>query len=378
MDKKKELKILAVADPAVEVYVNNEYKILENYINKSIQIKFDIISWEKYILEMEKALKGEKKYDIIMVAGHLWLYDLVKKGYLEKLNYEKEDILDSIFEEMKLQNTIYLSPSFCDGHMIVYRKEALKRIGKKMEDVITIDEFIGTALELKKSGIKYPVALKAHESEIFTDILPYLRSLGKDIYILDEKKEIKCNISQMSEEIRKYLKMKRLSPKNTEKFGNDEIRRAIVNKEVAMVVTWSGQLGLLLKEEENIENLGFSTLDTSWNVTWSFGILKTSENKRESADFLKYLRSEEVDAIVGEYCGAPIRKKNYLKGMKKFIWYKIQMDMIEKYSCPLPKENLIQEKNNILYKKIYEIFSTEKNIEEILKETEKIINKLKR
>lgn len=36
---------------------------------------------------------GEADYDIVMVAGHLWLRDFVEKDYLAELNYDFEDIV---------------------------------------------------------------------------------------------------------------------------------------------------------------------------------------------------------------------------------------------------------------------------------------------
>ena len=370
------LKILAINDPAVNVYTNNEYKILENYNDKNIDIKFNIFPWDKYTAELEKSFDEDGKYDIIMIPGHLCLYELVKKNCLEEISYEQEDILSYIFEEMKLNNKLYLSPSFCDGHMIIYRKKMVENIVGSVNEVLTVDEFIKIAKKLKESGIETPIALKADKSEIFTDVLPYLRCFEKDIYSLNKNNEIICNIKSMHKELKKYLFLKKLSPKDTCNYTNEKIKDCIINKKVAMAVTWSGQLGLFKNQNENSEEFGYSTLKTAWNVTWAFGITKKSKNKNKAKNFLKYLRTSEIDKMVGEYCGAPVRKKNYLEGTEKYPWYKIQLNMIEKYSSPIIVNDLTSKKNEILYRHLHEIFCNEEKIIEIINKIDEDIKKI--
>ncbi len=359
-DEKIILKVLAVNDPAVEVYVDKKYGILDKYADDSVSVEFDIIPWEKYSGTMLKTFNGEIPYDIIMVAGHLWLADIVQKEYLEPIYYDFEDILPVISEEMRYQGTTYLSPSFCDGHMIIYQKSILKSVlGKLPEPVISVDEFIDITQKLGKSGLSAPIALKAHPSEIFLDALPYLRSTGLDVYQFEDGRVI-CNIGSMETGLAKYLKLKAYAPADTNTFGNDEIRDILSQKKAAMAVTWSGQLGVVNREFEKVEDLGFSTFDTAWNVTWSFGIAKTSRNKEKAMEFLNYLRSKQVDNLVGTYCGAPVRKSNYIEGRVRQPWYKVQLEMIEKHARPFAGIVQAQLKNNILYEEIYRAFIGEK------------------
>ncbi len=360
------LKVLGVKDPAVTVYVNEHYEILQKYSDPTVEIEFDIVAWEDYFPTMLKAFKGEASYDIVMVAGHLWLADFVSQGYLEPLKYDFEDIIPIISEEMQYQNKTYLSPSFCDGHMIVYRKSIVeKAIGKKMKSVITVDEFIEIANQLKESGIQTPIALKAHESEIMTDALPYLRSDGYDIYEI-EQKNIKCNIDKMASGLNKYISLKQLAPSDTHTYGNEEIKQALGSKKVAMAVTWSGQLGVLMQECEETDDLGFATFDTAWNVTWSFGITKTSQNKEKAVELLAYLRSAPVDKAVGQYCGAPVRRTNYVEDMDKYPWYKTQLEMIEKQANPFINVLLAGEKNRVLYEEVFLAFTGKKEVNQAL------------
>lgn len=370
------LKVLAVNDPAVDVYIDKKFGILDKYADDSVTVEFDIIPWDNYFATMLKAFNGEAPYDIVMVAGHLWLADFVQKQYLEPLSYDFEDIVTVISKEMQHNCKTYLSPSFCDGHMIVYRKSILEKVlGTLLKPVISADEFVNITQKLAEYGFAEPIVLKAHQSEILLDALPYLRSTGLDIYEIKENKVI-CNIDRMKNELEKYLKLKMFAPDNTNTFGNNEIKDMLVHKKAAMAVTWSGQLGVVAQECDDVEDLGFSTFDTAWNVTWSFGISKASKNKEKAAEFLAYLRSVQVDNLVGSYCGAPVRRSNYIDGLNEYPWYKVQLEMIEKHARPFIGILQAGDKNGILYDEIYQAFIGKKDAADAVKDAKSRIKAL--
>lgn len=374
---KTNLKVLAVNDPAVEVYTNKVYNILENYRESIVNIEFDIKPWEDYFPTMMRAFNGEASYDIVMVAGHLWLSDFVEKEYLQSMSYDFEDIAPVISREMQYNGQTYLSPSFCDGHMIVYRKSLIKRVlGKELEPVISVDELISVVYKLKESGIERPIALKAHPSEILLDALPYLRSTGLDVYEMKDNR-LACHIDKMSAGLDKYIKLKSYAPDDTHTYGNNEIKEVLAHKKVAMAVTWSGQLGVVMKDCEDVDDIGFATLDTAWNVTWSFAITKASSNKEKAKALLAYLRSKEVDALVGEYCGAPVRLSNYLEGRDQYPWYAVQLEMIEKYAKPFMHVLQAGDLNQVLYEEIYQAFIEQKRPRKALEDAKSRIEVIK-
>lgn len=371
------LKVLAVADPAVKVYVDPKYRIIENFEDQDVKVEFDIVSWEDYFPTMMKAFEGNADYDIVMVAGHLWLQDFVSKGYLAPLEYTDEDILPVIMEEMKCRGKVYLSPSFCDGHMIVYRKSYIEKVvDKQLEEVISPDHFIEivkTVNESKEDMPPYATALKAHPSEIMLDALPYLRTSGYDLYE-QQRDDILCNIDKMDKVLEKYISLKAYAKEDTNTYGNDEIKDAIAKKQVAIAVTWSGQLGVVMEDCIEKEDLGFATFDTAWNVTWSFAVTSTSKKKDIAAKFLAYLRSQEVDKIAGAYSGAPVRKSSYIAGLNEFPWYNVQLKMIQTCAKPLIDMDNAGEKNNYIYQAIYKAFVGEMPIKEALAEAKSKID----
>lgn len=365
----EKLKVLAVQDPAVSVYVDEAYDILGKF-PENIEVEFNIVSWDDYFGTMMDSFEGKADYDIVMIAGHLWLKDFVDRGYLAAIEYDFEDILPVIAQEMQCDGRTYLSPSFCDGHMIVYRKSMLSSVLDKLPDeVISTDEFIDIAQKLHMAGHDAPIALKASASEILLDAVPFLRSQGKDIYDHNGTETV-CNIGKMHNEVEKYMSLRSLAPENTNTYGNDEIKDKIAGKKVAMATTWSGQLGPVMKECIEKEDMGFATFDTSWNVTWSFAITSVSKNKEKAEKLLKYLRSPEIDSLAGECSGAPVRKANYMEGLEKYPWYRVQLRMIEEYAKPFIPVLKAGDKNGILYETMYSIFIDEKNIDVALKEAQ--------
>jgi multiple sugar transport system substrate-binding protein len=376
----KQLKILAVGDPAVYAYINPKYNIIELFSKKmNTTIDFQIVAWDEYYEKMIKVLMNSDDYDVVMVAGHLWLKDLVKKGLLAEVEYpetnlyDKEDLLPVIFNEMKIEQRPYLYPSFCDGHILLYRKSVVKEIlGHSLEDGLSTDTI--RSLAEKCDGFKgmKGIALKAHQSEIFTDFLPFLRNEGIDAF--DNEGLPTFNRPQGITALNNYLTLKNWAPKETFNFGNDEVREAFQQGKVVMAVTWGGQLGTVLDDRcKDLEDVGFAALKTSWNVTWSFGISSKSKNKELANKFLSYLTSKEVDRVVGSCAGSPVRRSTYLKDFGKHNWFDIHLKLIEKYAKPLPMMENTADKMAPLYNHLFKAFVEMENPEEALERAEKEI-----
>lgn len=373
------LKVLAVADPAVYAYTDPRYRLLENY-NKDnkVKVEFDIVSFADYYNTMMETFAGKKDYDIVMVAGHLWVKDFVNKGYLaevhypDTLDYNKEDILHVIAEEMKVDGKTYLYPSFCDGHILLYRKSVVERVlGAVLPEAVDMN----TVLELaaKCDGVENMrgIALKAHPSEIFLDFLPYLRNEGVDAF--DAKSHTPAfNNEKGAAALEKYISLKNYAPETTHLYANDEVREAFQQKKVALAITWGGQLGVVLNENcMEIDDIGFAALKTAWNVTWSFAISQRSANKELANEFLAYIASPSVDRIIGGYAGSPVRKSTYIEDSKTYSWYNTHLKLIEKYAKPLPMMDLAGEKTAPLYQYVYEAFIGQKEPAEALEDAEK-------
>lgn len=378
----KVLKVLAVGDPAVYAYTDENYNILNNFKGNFI-VEFDIVPFSEYYGTMLEAFEGKREYDIVMVAGHLWMKDFVSKRYIAPAKigldwgYDYEDILPVIRKEIELDGVQYLYPSFCDGHVALYRKSIVQEVlGKLPEKVITTDALIDMAASCNGYNKMHGIVLKAHPSEIFLDFIPYLRNEGVDA-INESSLAPEFNNEKGQRALKKYLSLKAFAPFDTTTFGNEEVKKAFQKKESVVAVTWGGQLGVVLGEGcEDKEDIGFSALKTSWNVTWSFAINNLSTKKEEANEFLKYITSKEVDRVIGGYAGSPVRKSTYVEDREKYNWYDMHLELIEKYAQPLPQLIKAGDKFGVLYEEIAKAFNNEITIKECLEQAEKRINNI--
>jgi multiple sugar transport system substrate-binding protein len=378
----KVLKVLAVGDPAVYAYTDEKYNILKNF-QGSFKVEFDIVPFSEYYGTMLEAFEGKREYDIVMVAGHLWMKDFVSKGYIAPARtgvdrgYDYEDILPVIRKEIELEGVQYLYPSFCDGHVALYRKSIVEKVlGKLPGKVITTDELIDMAASCNGYNKMHGIVLKAHPSEIFLDFIPYLRNERVDA-INESSLAPEFNNEKGHRALKKYLSLKAFAPSNTGTFGNEEVKKAFQKKESVFAVTWGGQLGVVLGEGcEDKEDIGFAALKTSWNVTWSFAINKLSTKKEEANEFLKYITSKEVDRVVGGHAGSPVRKSTYVEDREKYNWYDMHLELIDQYAQPLPQLIKAGDKFGVLYEEIAKAFSNEITVKECLEQAEKRINNI--
>lgn len=372
------LKVLAVADPAVLAYTDPKYAIVDSFTNNNkVTVDFNIVSFDKYYETMMAVFAGKEHYDIVMVAGHLWLKDFVNQGFLTEVKYptskeyDREDIIEVITREMLVNGNPYLYPSFCDGHILLYRKSVVEKVlGNPLPKGVDTDTVLSLASRCDHVDNMRGIAMKAHSSEIFLDFLPYLRNEGVDAFDLVNHTPT-FNNEKGVKALEKYLSLKNFAPENTHTFGNDEVREAFQQKEVALAITWGGQLGVVLDNRcIDVHDVGFAAIKTAWNVTWSFAISNRSTNKELANQFLAYLTSANIDRVIGGYAGSPVRRTTYLTDSQKYNWYDVHLKLIEEYAKPLPMMDKAGEKTTPLYEQIYDAFTGEKSAADALKEAE--------
>lgn len=373
----KRLKVLAVADPAIYAYTDSKYTVIDQF-NKEYraEVEFSIIPWNEYYDTMMQTFEGKYDFDIVMVAGHLWLKDFVNKGYIAEVklpdseDYDYQDFLPVIAEEMRIGQKTYLYPSFCDGHILLYRKSIVEEImGESIPQTVDTDTILSIASKCNGVNGMKGIALKAHESEIFLDFLPYLRNEGVDAF--DKvSHEPTFNNENGRQALEKYLSLKSFAPKDTYRYGNDEVREAFQQKKTILAVTWGGQLGVVLSDRcQELEDIGFAAIKSSWNVTWSFAVSSKSKKQELANTFLTYLTSKEVDRIIGGFAGAPVRKSTYEADSAKYNWYNTHLKLLE-YAKPLPMMDNAGVKMAPLYEHIYNAFTGKEDVVKALEEAE--------
>lgn len=364
----KIVKVLAVGDPAVYAYTRAENRFLKEFEEREgIKVQFDIVRWADYYSTLLDSFHFYK-YDIVMVAGHLWLKEFVDKGYLAYLsgrfseNYDFEDILPTIRKELEIEEKLYLLPSFCDGHILLYRKS---QINREFGDFVKINQII-EAVKSNTEENKNTFVLKAHPSEIFLDFLPYLRSEGFEAF--DNTGIPSFNTMSGKLALKKYIEMKEYCAKGVGEFGNEEVLNALQKNKCKLGVSWGGQLGQIMNEEcIEPEDIGFAAISTSFNVTWAFGINHLCQDTESAEKFLEFITSKEVDKVVGAHCGNPTRLSSFIAGMELYRWYPVLLKMLEN-AKPLPHLSNTGELIGIMTEALTKAFQGETYPEKALEE----------
>lgn len=350
----KKINVLAVADPAV-VSVVAEKEIIDRFERETgIKINMDVLPWAEYYAGLMASFESYK-YDIVMVAGHLWLYDFVKNGNIKEIgeyseNYDYQDVLKTIRDEIEIDGEKYLFPFFCDGHMLLYRKSFY---GESIRDTVSIDELVGL-VESKKAEDGNVFTLKAHVSEIFQDILPYFRS--ESVEPFDEDGNTYFNSPTGLKALEKYISLKKYCDNDVQNFGNEEVLDQIQKGKCKIGVTWSGQIGQVMNSEcIDPDDIEFASLNTSWNVTWCFAINKFCQDNKSAQVFLEYITGKDVDKRVGYYCGNPVRKSSFEAGMDDNKWYSKVLKMING-AKPVAKSDKTGTMMGIIAGEVYDAF----------------------
>ncbi|MBS3990917.1 MAG: extracellular solute-binding protein [Erysipelothrix sp.] len=365
------LTVLAVRDPAINVYVDSKFQLLQKFYDAyNIEVDFQIIEWDQYYPSLMEVFEGKRKADIVMVAGHFWLRDFVNKGFLAPVNYPnsaeyfQEDILPVIADEMRIDGQTYLYPSFCDGHIICYRKSFVTNaLGQQIPQVITTDQY----LEILSTCSTHPdfkgISFRGSSSEIFLDALPFMRNRGIEVF--DSFGNIHYDVTKMVNALNDYLTLKSYTRKEVSTYGNDEVAKDIKENLVSFGVTWGGQLGVILDDDcIDKEDIEFATFNTAWNVTWSFGVVNLSSQKQMCETFLAYITSQEVDRIVGSYAGSPVRRSTYMLDQSLYPWYPMHLELINTYGKPLPSVYDAGTLLGVFYRRIHQALIQELSIED--------------
>ena len=362
----KRLKVLAVADPAVQSVVS-EVEIIKSFERSTgIEIAMDVLPWAEYYASLMASFESYQ-YDVVMVAGHLWLYDFVKNGHIKAVDghsesYDYSDILETIRHEIELDGKHYLYPFFCDGHMLLYRKSHFG----DLPNVVSMKELCKLVEGLDPES--QPFVQKAHASEIFQDVLPYFRSEGVEPF---DESGVHIGSPEAVKALEQYIALKPYCDLEVANFGNEEVLDQIQTGKCQIGITWSGQIGQVMNENcVEPEDIGFASLDASWNVSWCFGINKYCQDDASAKAFLEYITGKSVDKRVGYYCGNPVRQSTFDADSKDNTWYEKVLAMVNS-AKPVAKSDKTGNMMGIIAQAVHDAYTGKVGAKEALQRAEK-------
>lgn len=370
------LSILAPDDPALAVLS----EVLKR--SPSLEINLDIIPWVDYRETLMSALKAEfTPYNALFVPGHIWIPELAQAGYLSKLEplissmpsstleaYDADDILTSTISESSYKGDQYQLPFFSDGHILFCHKDFIELVADDEVPVISTKMISRLAASSHNPPFIYGLVLKADQSEIFTDFLPYLWEAGGWIFDKNGEPDL-CNAKNI-EALEYYCSLRKFCPPSTHEYGNAEVAQALRDGEAALISTWGGQSAPIFLDEENSqrEHYRAAVFPTPWNATWGISIptnQKLSSQQDILSGLLRILNSEQDRKIILA-AGSPVRKSSYCKeNMDRYSWLRAQKKMLE-FAKPLPKDPKLGLFLGELYAATYKAFTGESTAKEAL------------
>ncbi len=330
------VRVLGVGDPAVYAYTDEDLDILGQWRrNGGGEVSFEIVPWDRYLGTLSVQFEaGEPSYDIIMLPGHLWLPEFVEAGRLAPLGShvaripsdDWDDLKPFVRDELQYRDEYYLMPSFTDGHVVFYRSDL---VAGGPASGLTTPVDLGEMARRNDGAGHRGIALKADPSEIFLDWLPYLWAFGGDLLSAEGRPVFASRAGVDSLEF--YRELREVAPPDTDRYGNEQIAKALRDGRVAMATSWGGQAGFIYASDGGFRSdLTVSTFEKPWNVVWSFGVLASSPDVAAAFEFLRYLSGPEVDAKVGRYAGSPVRSSTYAADRQAVPWYPVQEDMLDR------------------------------------------------
>lgn len=329
------LTILGPDDPALQAL---EQACIEQ---PQLNARVEITPWAEYRNSLLDALKSPTTpYQAVCVPGHVWIPELTHAGYFFNLNeltgdvkpstlaaYDADGPMPSVRAESHYQNQWVMLPLFTDGHIVFYRSDLLE-----LPEQIRPSDLESYAKSMNLPDGIFPLALKAHPSEILLDWLPYLWERGGDL--LDEHHRPIFNSPTGVDALKYYISLKQFSPPETHQYGNNEIASALTEGRLAAAVSWGGQAAAIFDPQKNPFHAVMKTtsLAHAWNATW--GVCLPANQPRsqavETLSGLMQLMDSNCDLNVTRIAGSPVRLSSYSPQQKQlYPWLASQQAMLE-------------------------------------------------
>ncbi len=338
-----------------------------------------------------------------------WITEANHKQYLEDLtpyiaknapNNYPEGWSDSLLNMQKFGDATLGIP-FHDGpECLIYRKdlfdnpkeqEAFKALhNKALKPPNTWDEFHEIARffnrpEKNLYGSAFALYPDGHNT-VFDFCLQLWTRGGK---LVDKKGNINIHSKEAIEGLtfyKKIIKDSNAMHPECKDFDSIKSGMAFANGEIAMMVNWFGFASICevysdskVKGSVDITYVpaGNNGQGVSLNVYWLYAIGKGSKHKNIAYEFIKYAVNAENDKLLTLEGGIGCRKSTWTdKEVNKTVPYYHKLAMLHDNARTLPRKINWNEISAVIDTMITELFSTEKQVTDLVAEAQLKIDKI--
>lgn len=321
MSKRKTIRILAVADPAVEQYKRGN-AVTEIWEAKSgVHVEFGPVDWGEYPARVFDHLQtGNDYYDAVMIPGYFWLPKFATNRWISPLDelvkantdiwddYDFADIHPGLRFELSYENQHYLLPCFSEVQIVYYNKKLLAETGiENLPIPISTKEYIQLASAAHNPPNMIGTHFKGSLAESFPEWLPFFSEEGGELF--DEQNFPLFNSAAGQKSLHALLALKKVSGPSIDASDNETILQLLHQGKLAIINHWSGQIGPVLNPIINpySDDYGFTHFMDPWGSVWAFALNAAGKHQNETFSYLCWITNSQNDKEQLRYSGSPTR-----------------------------------------------------------------------
>lgn len=366
-------------------------EMLDEFEKESgIKVKVTTVSWDDIRDKISVAAAGKTAPADVVEVDWSWVGEFQSDGWLEPLNFSKEDIEDMpSIQSFMVNNEVLAAPYANDFRIAYYNTEQFKEAGIETEPK-TWDDIYNYSKKIKEKNIvKYPYAIPLSAEESTTTSLIWLAFAKNGVVFNDDNTLNKESVLDALTYIDKLNKEGLVDPINRTSKGMDAYRK-LTKGEASMLIGPTSFVGRVNdpKESQVVGKVTPILLPGESGVSQKtmalpegIGVTKYSKNKEAAQEFVKWYTSAKMQEQLFEKNNSIPTRTTVLEKLIKEDKIKNSGAMLEEsklIKSPFPKgvPNYYTEMSTAMFNAVNKMVNGELTPEKAYEQMETKINEL--
>ena len=366
-------------------------EMLDEFEKESgIKVKVTTVSWDDIRDKISVAAAGKTAPADVVEVDWSWVGEFQSAGWLEPLNFSKEDIEDMpSIQSFMVNNEVLAAPYANDFRIAYYNTEQFKEAGIETEPK-TWDDIYNYSKKIKEKNIvKYPYAIPLSAEESTTTSLIWLAFAKNGVVFNDDNTLNKESVLDALTYIDKLNKEGLVDPINRTSKGMDAYRK-LTKGEASMLIGPTSFVGRVNdpKESQVVGKVTPILLPGESGVSQKtmalpegIGVTKYSKNKEAAQEFVKWYTSAKMQEQLFEKNNSIPTRTTVLEKLIKEDKIKNSGAMLEEsklIKSPFPKgvPNYYTEMSTAMFNAVNKMVNGELTPEKAYEQMETKINEL--